>query len=419
MKLNGIGSSVVLCFVVLALGCAGSVAESDGDMARLAGVAARHPHESIALVKESPSDLEDAAPLPMVDISQDLGRQTVIAAGTAEIYQGHPTTALMPDGKTIFAVWCIGHGGLAGPMAKSEDGGLSWLRLDDQLPENFKTHKNCPSIYRMVSPEGVERLWVFSACTGEKGEPPYMPRIMSEDGGNTWREMEPLGDKFHCVMTFSSVIRLKDGAWLGMYHRRCGSENKSLEVMQSLSADGGLTWSDPTVAAHVPDKLPCEPFVFRSPDGEELCCLMRENTHQGRSLMMFSRDEGQTWTAPEDASWGLTGDRHMGLRTHDGRYVIAFRDRALDSPTLGHFVAWIGAYDDIRNGRPGQCRVKLLHSHAGSDCGYPGMELLSDGTIVATTYIKYREGNDKHSVVSVRFNLEEIDQRREATWKTL
>ncbi|MBZ0258848.1 exo-alpha-sialidase, partial [bacterium] len=109
--------------------------------------------------------------------------------------------------------------------------------------------------------------------------------------------------------------------------------------------------------------------------------------------------------------WGLTGDRHMGVYTPDGRLVIAFRDRALESETNGHFVAWVGTYDDIRNNRPGQYRIKLLHSNAGADCGYPGMELLPDGTIVATTYIKYRPGNKKHSVVSTRFKMEEIDEK--------
>jgi hypothetical protein len=53
--------------------------------------------------------------------------------------------------------------------------------------------------------------------------------------------------------------------------------------------------------------------------------------------------------------------------------------------------------------------VKLLHSNAGGDCGYPGMELLPDGTIVATTYVKYEPGANKHSVVSVRFNLKTTD----------
>jgi hypothetical protein len=345
--------------------------------------------------------------LPVVDLSAETSRHVIIAAGTDTTYQGHPTTLLLPDGKTIFAVWCINHGGAAGPMARSDDGGLTWTRLDDRLPPGFSTHQNCPSIYRMVDSQGKERLWVFSAALGKRGGP-GMPRIMSEDSGKTWRELPPLG--FPCVMTFSSVARLKDGRYLGLYHKGPdGKDRAPLEVLQTITADGGFTWSEPRIVASVPGKNPCEPFVFRSPDGAELCCLLRENTHKGRSLVMFSRDEGSTWSAPVDTAWGLTGDRHMGVYAPDGRLVIAFRDQALQSPTRGHFVAWVGTYDDIRHSRPGQYRIKLLHSNAGGDCGYPGMELLPDGTIVATTYVKYRPGTAKHSVVSTRFKLAETD----------
>jgi len=340
---------------------------------------------------------EDEDNLPVIDISTQTHRHVIVAPGTEDVYQGHPTTLLMPDDKTMFAVWCVGHGGPAGPMARSDDGGRTWTRLDDRLPEGFKKHVNCPSIYRMLDRAGKERLWVFSAW-------PDMPRIVSEDGGETWREMEPLG--LRCVMTFSSAIRCKDGDYLGFYHRRYG---KTLQVFQTKTKDGGLTWLEPELIADVEGKQPCEPFVFRSPDGNEFCCLMRENVHKGRSLVMFSRDEGKTWSKPIDTPWGLTGDRHYGVYTKDGRWVIAFRDRAQNSSTSGHFVAWVGTYEDIKHGRPGQYRIKLLHSYAGADCGYPGMEILPDGTIIATTYIKYRPGKEKHSVVSTRFKIEDID----------
>ena len=280
---------------------------------------------------------QDKQDLPLIDISQETYRHVVIAAGTEDIYQGHPTTVLMPDKKTIFCVWSVGHGGPAGPMAVSRNGGITWERMDDQLPAGFKDHVNCPSIYRMMDMNTHKaRLWVFSAQ-------PNMPRIMSEDGGKTWKELPPLG--FECVMTFSSIIRLSDGNYLGFYHRRKG---ETLVVLQTKTNDGGMTWSEPEVIADVEGKKPCEPFVFRSPDNKELCCLMRENTHTGRSLMMFSRDEGKSWSDPVDTPWGLSGDRHMGVYTKDGRLVVAFRDMAPNSPTRGHFVAWVGTYEDIQ-----------------------------------------------------------------------
>jgi hypothetical protein len=370
---------------------------------------------------------EDMPDLPVVDISGQKERQVVIAAGTEQVYQGHPTTLLMPDGKTIFAVWCVGHGGRAGPMARSDDGGISWTRIDDQLPKGFAKHQNCPSIYRMVDPSGQERLWVFSAGMGTPTGPVWMPRILSEDGGRSWREMPPLN--FPCVMAFSSIVRLDDGRYLGLYHRGPprGGEGHPLVTLQSITADAGLTWSEPRIVAEIAGKNPCEPFVFRSPDGDELCCLMRENTYLprpadrpdlphshyrkwGSSLVMFSRDEGVTWSRPVDAPRGLGGDRHQGVETEDGRLVIAFRDMTNGSPTWGHFVAWVGTYADIRAGRPGQYKIKLLHHHADDgDTGYPGVALLADGTIVATTYVKYAPGLEKNSVVSVRFKLSETD----------
>src|SRR5881394_65685 len=136
------------------------------------------------------ADKPAADSLPVVDLSGDAKRQVVVAQGTESVYQGHPTTVLMPDGKTMFAVWSVNHGGPAGPMARSDDSGLTWTRLDDQLPAAYKTYRNCPSIYRLVDRGGKERLWVFCAH-------PEMPRILSEDSGKTWREMPALG--FQCV----------------------------------------------------------------------------------------------------------------------------------------------------------------------------------------------------------------------------
>jgi len=370
-----------------------------------------HVASWIGLVVVAAGVAARAAELPVVDLSADVARQVIVAAGTTQTYQGHPTTLLMPDGRTIYCVWSVGHGGPAGPMARSVDAGRTWERLDDTLPVGYAAHRNCPSLYRIVDPLGKPRLWVFSARRGQGGDAAEsMPAIVSEDDGATWREVDPLGAAYRCVMTFSSTVRLSDGSTLGLWHRGPGTADKSpLEVVQAVTKDGGFSWSEPRVVARVEGKNPCEPCVFRSPDGAELCCLMRENTHKGRSLVMVSRDEGRTWTAPVDTPWGLTGDRHAAAYARDGRLVVAFRDQAIDSPTRGHFVAWVGDYADIAAGRPGRYRVKLLHSHANWDCGYPGLEVLPDGTYVATTYIKYRPGPEKHSVVSTRFTLAETD----------
>ncbi|MDZ7617110.1 MAG: exo-alpha-sialidase, partial [Patescibacteria group bacterium] len=117
------------------------------------------------------------------------------------------------------------------------------------------------------------------------------------------------------------------------------------------------------------------------------------------------------WSKARQLPAALSGDRHAARYTADGRLFIAFRDTAKESPTVGHFVGWVGTYDDIVAGREGQYRVKLLHSHAGWDCGYAAVERLPDDTLVATTYIKYQPGSDKHSVVSLRLKLPELDAK--------
>ena len=104
----------------------------------------------------------------------------------------------------------------------------------------------------------------------------------------------------------------------------------------------------------------------------------------------------------------LTGDRHVGKYAPDGRLFLSFRDTTLESPTRGDWVGWVGTYDDIVRGREGQYRVRLMDNTKASDCAYPGVEVLPDGTFVATTYGHWAEGKPPY-VVSVRLKLSELD----------
>lgn len=337
--------------------------------------------------------------MPYVDLSSQKERQFVIAEGKEDLYNGHPTTVLMEDGKNVWCTWSSGHGGSASFIAKSNDGGLVWKTA--KTPRDWQKMRNCPSIYRLTDKQGVERLFVF--C-----QEPAMGYSYSEDRGRTWSEVKSLEEP--CVMAFSSIVKLNNGDYLGVYHRGFNDQDRSpLTLWSSVSHDGGLTWEASVKIAEVEGRSPCEPCVFYSPDRKQLVCIARENNRKGNSLMMFSDNEGKTWTKMRETPWGVTGDRHVAKYLKDGRLVIAFRDMALNSPTKGHFVAWVGTYKDLREETSGQYRIKLLHSYAGSDCGYPGLEVLPDGTVLAITYIKYRPGKEQHSIVGVRFRLDETD----------
>jgi hypothetical protein len=351
--------------------------------------------------------LADFHGLPTFDLSADTAKQSVVAAGTPEIYQGHPTTLLCADGRTIYCVWTIGHGGPCGPMKRSRDGGRSWSHLLP-VPANWTTVRNCPAIYRLVAPGGKARVFVFAGAGPDGG----MYYACSDDDCKTWTPMQPT-HLSPSVMPFCSILSVHGGAeLLGMTNiRRPGdsSDPRSNVLAQSRSRDGGTTWSPWRIVLDLVGLMPCEPAMVRSPDGRQILCLIRENVRH-EALYMTSEDEGNTWSAVNKLPPGLWGDRHMPRYTHDRRLVVTFRDSALESPTHNHFVVWVGHYEDILKGARGQYRIKLLESYSKGDCGYSGLEVLPDNTLAATTYIKYRPGPDKNSVVCVRFRLEEIDR---------
>jgi len=346
-------------------------------------------------------DLNDSPEIQWIDISNQTHRHIVIAEGTPALYNGHPTTVMLDDNKTIFCVWSKDHGGQTAFLAKSEDAGLTWRNL--LVPADWLSTRNCPSIYKLTDKNGKERLMIFAAR-------PNMTQTFSEDFGQTWSPVKSLNKP--CVMTFTSIVQLTNGNYLGLYHRRENDQTYlPTSIWASTSEDGGLTWSDSRFVNRKEGRDPCEPCVVRSPNGKQLVCLMRENQRQGPSLIMYSEDEGDTWSEMQTTTWELTGDRHVAKYAPDGRLVIAFRDRMRNSPYDGHFVIWIGTYDDIRLGKPGQYRIKVLHSYSTlvEDCGYPGLEILPDGTVIAITYSKYKNDENQHSIVSSRFNLNELD----------
>jgi hypothetical protein len=291
-------------------------------------------------------------------------------------------------------------------MKRSTDGGLTWsARLP--VPENWATSLEVPTIYRVVDPQGVKRLIVFSGL--------YPIRMaVSEDDGATWSPLEPIGD-FGGVVAMASCARLRNGDYIALFHddgrflHGAGVTTK-FQVFKTLSQDGGLTWGAPSVIAEHPTAHLCEPGLVRSPDGRQLAVLLRENSRHHNSFVIFSDDEGETWSDPVELPGALTGDRHTAKYASDGRLVVTFRDMARESPTRGDWVAWIGTYDDIVAGREGQFRVRLMDNLHAADCAYPGLELLPDGTFVTTTYGHWTKGAEPF-IMCVRFKLEEIGAR--------
>ncbi len=351
--------------------------------------------------------------IPTVDLAQETHRQVIVDREPGQ-YLGHPSTLLLPDNRTILVAYPKGHG--RGPIVykKSFDGGRTWT---DRLPTpaNWATSMEVPTLFRLVGPDGSPRILLFSGKAGG------IRVARSNDEGETWSPLEPIatpGPSYGGIVAMSSMIELRDGRYMAFFHDDGRwlrnppehPEGKQFKVYSVVSSDGGLTWSQPSVIASHPVAHLCEPGAVRSPDGTQIAVLMRENSRTLNSFVVFSSDEGATWSEPRELPGALTGDRHTARYAPDGRLFISFRDRTHESPTKGDWVGWVGTYEDIVDGREGQYRVRLMDNHKRADTAYPGVELLPDGTFVATTYGHWTEGEEPY-IASVRFKIEELDDR--------
>jgi hypothetical protein len=353
--------------------------------------------------------------IPLVDLVA-AGIETIVVDREPGQYLGHVSSVLLDDGKTILATYPRGHG--RGPiiMKRSPDGGKTWSdRLD--LPESWATSRETPTVYPMYDDKGTKRLILFSGL--------YPIRMAySEDEGESWSELEKIGD-FGGIVAMGDVMEVRGtpGKYRAVFHdegrflrggsdRFWGSpagERGVFEVFQTTTLDGGLTWSEPVVIAAHPDAHLCEPGLVRSPDGERVAMVMRENSRKMNSFVSFTDDEGETWSEPVELTASLTGDRHVMRYLPDGRIIAVFRDMARDSTTRGDFVGWVGSFEDIAQQRPGDFRVRLLNNTNRWDSSYPGLHVLEDGTIVGITYGHWIEGEEPF-IKAVRFTISEVEK---------
>ena len=138
--------------------------------------------------------------LPTIDISGETNRHVIIAQGTKELYQGHASTALMPDGKTMFCVWTLNHGWGEPFMKRSDDAGRAWVDVAVLANWNLwckaTNHPGStrggaargwlPMIHYLKDQQGKGRLVIF-----DRGENDRLIQSVSEDAGKTGRRCAP------------------------------------------------------------------------------------------------------------------------------------------------------------------------------------------------------------------------------------
>jgi hypothetical protein len=170
-----------------------------------------------------------------------------------------------------------------------------------RLPSEIRAEKGLPGDDHTRPPRPLEPFL---------GSPGLIFFYFSDDGGRTW--LESLGSYYHCGsdghgLQEPGVVELKDGriwSWTRtghIAHRRLGSRQ-----WEAFSRDGGQTWTAPRPSQFV---SPCSPMqVKRIPATGDLLAVW--NDHSGRFkvprakpiswgrtplVLAVSSNEGRTW----------------------------------------------------------------------------------------------------------------------------
>ncbi|MBR5202216.1 MAG: exo-alpha-sialidase [Clostridia bacterium] len=371
--------------------------------------------------------------IPMVDLSLEpentpedlkyLYEYTVVDDNAG--YLGHPDSVLLNNGD-ILTLYPKGHGKGAVLSKISDNGGLSYDKEIENQPISWEKSLETPTVYRLQFTNGEEKLILISANSKWPGmsTPGGFNSSISLDEGKTWTEFKRFWDNdsempLIPIVAMASLTRLKENGefvdkWMGIFHDHNFVNYKTILTFQE---NGEYNWSKPEkYLSQYRDYETyagiCEVECVRSNRGmgDELCLIARCNKKTCTSLLIFSNDEGKTWSKPKEAPFALNGERHKAEYTEDGRLFITFRSIERDSKRVKKmrklggekkwysegWVAWVGTYDDLKNGTEGQYRIKIAHTYlnqqnkpsivANADTGYCGNVVLSDGTIVTSSY---------------------------------
>lgn len=371
--------------------------------------------------------------IPMVDLSvepqntpeelQYLYKYTIVDDNAG--YLGHPDSVLLNNGD-ILTLYPKGHGKGAVLSKISDNGGISYDKEIENQPLSWEKSLETPTVYRLQFTDGSEKLILISANSKWPGmsTPGGFNSSISVDEGKNWTEFKRFWDNdsempLIPIVAMASLTRLKENGefvdkWMGIFHDHNFVNYKTI---LTFNENGDYNWSKPEkyLSQYRDIELYagiCEVECIRSDcgKGDELCLIARCNKKTCTSLLIFSQDEGETWSKPVEAPFSLNGERHKAEYMQDGRLFITFRSierdrkRVKEMRKLGGelkwysegWVAWVGTYDDLKNGTEGQYRIKIAHTYldhqtepsivANADTGYCGNVVLSDGTIVTSSY---------------------------------
>lgn len=383
--------------------------------------------------------------------------EVVNVFGDKSLYLGHPDSVLLDNGDIVTA-YPEGHGKGKTILKRSTDDGKTWNAIATATPESFVDTQETPTIYKLDFKSGDQKLIMISGRPGwgKKGEgfDVTLSNSKNDDGkcdGEVWTSHKnyfgPNAEEgyvekagiFEPIVAMASLTQIKQNGqfidkWMGIFH---DYDFNVYKTFLTFDTNGEMYWTRP---ARVIDKKYrsterslkfCEPEVVRSPDGGELAMIFRVNAKKSFSQVVFSTDEGRTWSKPQELSRELTGERHKAeYDPISGKLVITFRaiNWKVKQETKSScwysrgWVTWVGNYDDLKKGLDGKGDyvIKMAHTYldgqteeqesANSDTGYAGLVITADGTIVASSYGKFSANSEETYILTKRFKLADIEK---------
>lgn len=344
-------------------------------------------------------------------------------------YLGPATTVALPGTRTVIAIYREGEQGGPLRLKRSADFGRTWSKRLP-VPADWVT-RDVPVLHWMG-----DRAMLFAA---EPGQPGGFKTAAIIPRGPQGAQLVSMPFRLHhpqiggAQTAGASLLPLPRAAgagtpqsWRMFFHDDRGMNWRSDGV---VGPDGWDRWTPPQMVlpAKFGDKgvakrgpFLCEPCAVVAPDGRLTVFLFRAENRLTESMIGYSRDFGGRITDPFELPASLTGDRHVArVDPVSGRLVIVFRDHSLTAytPDSGDWVAWVGTFEDLKRGRSGQYRVRLLNNMEGSrDCGYSGLEVCTDrnspdfGMFLATSHGKWRPSEPPY-IACRRFKLADLDRR--------
>lgn len=383
-------------------------------------------------------------------------------------YYGQPDMIRVSKGKhagRLITAFPQGHGHGPLVMMISDDEGKTWTQKED-IPESWDGSLETPTMYALNLEDGTERLMLITACpnwgssvsTKRGWQTSY-----SDDGGDTWTEYnvdnggepywptmdgKPNGPENPAVVGMASLVQLYENGkpaqkWMGIFHHQGHFKNyKTILTFEEKDGKTVEKWSKPEPLFTeeqqvVEDTLDmCEIGMFRSPDNKRIVGLVRSQSHAHLSTMIYSDDEGKTWSDPIELPGSLSGERHKALYDPiSGRLVITFREMNFDVDHDGNVAEngndwicedwgmWVGTYEQLMNQEDGQYRFRLdedwVQNRYKGDTGYTGMTVNPEtGLFVMDSYghwdKKYSESwkgtvtTDLSYIRQARFTLNDL-----------